>query len=70
MKNVSFLFENVQFLEVKFSIYLNRRVFEMRVFTVRLKMVCILAYHYENTPIQIYIENFTAKTKHFQIKNL
>ena len=27
MKNISFLSENFQFLEVKFSIYLNRRVF-------------------------------------------
>ena len=31
MKNNSFfLLENFQFLEVKFSIYLNRRVFVMR----------------------------------------
>ena len=30
MKNVSFLSENFQFLEVKFSIYLNRRVFIMK----------------------------------------
>ena len=30
MKNIIFfLFENFQFLEVKFSIYLNRRVFKM-----------------------------------------
>ena len=30
MKNISvFLSENFQFLEVKFSIYLNRHVFEM-----------------------------------------
>ena len=30
MKNIrGFLFENFQFLEVKFSIYLNRRVFVM-----------------------------------------
>ena len=29
MKNVSFLFEKVKFLVVKFSIYLNRRVFVM-----------------------------------------
>ena len=29
MKNISFLSENFQFLEVKFSIYLNRRVFVM-----------------------------------------
>ena len=26
MKNISFLSENFQFLKVKFSIYLNRRV--------------------------------------------
>ena len=25
--------------------------------------------HYENTPIQIYIQNFTTKTESFQIKN-
>ena len=30
MKNISFLSENVQFLDVKISIYLNRRVFVMR----------------------------------------
>ena len=29
MKNISFLSENFQFLEVKFSIFLNRRVFIM-----------------------------------------
>ena len=29
MKNISFLSENFLFLEVKFSIYLNRRVFVM-----------------------------------------
>ena len=29
MKNISFLSEFFQFLEVKFSIYLNRRVFVM-----------------------------------------
>ena len=29
MKNIRFLSENFQFLEVKFSIYLNRRVFVM-----------------------------------------
>ena len=31
MKNISFLSENFQFLEVKFSIYLNRRVFVMKI---------------------------------------
>ena len=29
MKTIGFLFENFQFLKVKFSIYLNRRVFVM-----------------------------------------
>ena len=29
MKNITFLSENFQFLEVKFSVYLNRRVFVM-----------------------------------------
>ena len=28
-ENISFLSENFQFLEIKFSIYLNRRVFVM-----------------------------------------
>ena len=39
-KNQSFLSENFQFLEVKFSIYLNRRVFimDVRVITVLLYM--------------------------------
>ena len=31
MKNISFLSENLQFLEAKFSIYLNGRVFVMKV---------------------------------------
>ena len=35
MRNIKvFLFENFQFLEVKFSIYLNRRVFVMIIFIV------------------------------------
>ena len=29
MKNFSFLSENFQFFEMKFSIYLNRRIFVM-----------------------------------------
>ena len=29
MKNISFLSENFQFVEVKFSVYLNRHVFVM-----------------------------------------
>ena len=29
MKHISFLSENFQFLEAKFSVYLNRRVFVM-----------------------------------------
>ena len=33
-----FLSENFQFLEVKFSIYLNRRVFEM----IKKKLKCII----------------------------
>ena len=31
MKNISFLSEHFQFLEVKFSVYLNRHVFVMSV---------------------------------------
>ena len=41
MNNVSFLFENFQFLEVKFSIQLIRRVFVMK--------------HAQNAQIQIHL---------------
>ena len=34
MKNISFLSENFQFFEVKFSIYLNRHVFVMENFVL------------------------------------
>ena len=35
MKNIKvFLYENFQFLEVKFSIYLNRRVFVMSLYGI------------------------------------
>ena len=33
MKNIRFFFENFNFLVVKFSLYLNRRVFVMDVFS-------------------------------------
>ena len=36
MKNISFLSENIQFLEVKFSLYLNSPVFVMRNVSVTL----------------------------------
>ena len=38
-KYLSFLSENVQFLEVKFSIYLNRRVFVMVVTRVHCRRI-------------------------------
>ena len=42
MKNIRvFLSESFLFLEVKFSIYLNRRVFVMRQTTYRLKLVLL-----------------------------
>ena len=37
-KYQSFLSENFQLLEVKFSIYLNRRVFVMNIVTIRVYM--------------------------------
>ena len=41
MKNIRFfLSENFQFLEVKFSIYLNRCVFVMLAFFYYIKVVC------------------------------
>ena len=68
MKKISdfFLSENVQFLEVKFSIYLNSNVFVMFSWTITSILMesgvsGILLFspsriytHYENTPIQIY----------------
>ena len=41
MKNVSFLSEHFQFLEVEFSIYLNRRVFVMDI-KVSFCSICFL----------------------------
>ena len=43
MKNISvfFLSENFQFLEVKFSIYLNRRVFVMNLDATSLMRRCL-----------------------------
>ena len=38
MKNISFLPEKLQFLVVKFSIYLNRRVFMCAVLASRLSL--------------------------------
>ena len=69
-KYQSFLSENFQFLEVKFSIDLNRRVFVMKyskiyysgyrlcliseVLNVCVTKNCLFSLHYENMPIQIY----------------
>ena len=44
MKNISFLSENFQFLEVKFSIYLNRRVFVMVVRIGHKLLWCLASY--------------------------
>ena len=43
MKNKSFLYENFQFLEVKFSIYLNRRVFVMKALTALVGLLSLTA---------------------------
>ena len=56
MKNRVFLSENFQFLEVKFSIYLNRRVFVMQCTFSKATLhnedsSCLLS-HYEITPMQ------------------
>ena len=43
MKNIRvFLSENFQFLEVKFSIYLNRRVFVMLLYIPTLSLLCFV----------------------------
>ena len=55
MQNIrEFLFENFQFLEVKISTYLNRRVFVM------------YSLHYENMHIQIYWKFYHQKMKIFR----
>ena len=57
MKNMSFLSENFQFLEVKFSIYLNRHVFVMRcLLLVKLKhfMLMPLLYNWCYEQIRSY----------------
>ena len=64
-----FLSENFQFLEVKFSIYLNRHVFVMgrnsnRSTTLEWSMVYIT-----KTRLCKYIENFTSKNWKFSVKN-
>ena len=72
-KYQNFLSENFHFLVVKFSVYLNRHVFIMKMkgskemkssLQVRFKprdiMIQSHLVHYENTPIQIYW-NFTTK---------
>ena len=51
MKNIIFFSENFRFLEVKFSIYLNRRVFIMTICTtkyllrMRKFLVCTRNFH-------------------------
>ena len=42
MKQYQFLSKNVQFLEVKFSMYLNRRVFVMRIIALQKIGFCVL----------------------------
>ena len=44
MKNISFLSENFQFLEVKFSILLKRRVFAMALSVVALESYNVSSY--------------------------
>ena len=67
-KYQNFLSENFPSLVVKFSIYLNRRVFVMFFFY-------LFCFHYENmlfimkTCLFNYTENFTIKNELFQIKN-
>ena len=59
-KYQSFLSENFQFSEVKFSIYLNSLVFVMVYATVVSYVALVLSMfvphrsHYENTPFQTY----------------
>ena len=60
MKTLEFLSEKFQFLEVKFSIYLNRHVF-MITFHIR-----VSALHYKNTPIQICRKFHLPKLKNFR----
>ena len=41
-KSEFFLSENFKFLEVKFSVYLNRRVFVMEMFQISMYSTCCL----------------------------
>ena len=66
MNNIKvFLSENFQFLEVKFSIYLNRRVFVMKIEdgarrrivikpSLQVWFFCVFISHYQNMPIRIH----------------
>ena len=59
MKNISFLSENFQYLEVKFSIYLNRHVFVMgeskRLLNVRQTMKTLIRCRDVRRMIWVYI---------------
>ena len=54
MKNIGgFVSENFQFLEVKFSIYLNRRVFVMGQWKFVLYMGCLSHQGFTIVPCQV-----------------
>ena len=67
MKNIRVLSETFQFLQVKFSVYLNRLVFVMILVAPDKALfnqnVLILFLHYENTPIQIQSTHVISKSK-------
>ena len=62
MKNIKMFYpKNCQFLVVKFSVYLNRRVFVMQ----SSEKCCSLAHFITNTPILKHTKNFTTKNGKF-----
>ena len=72
MKNIRFLSENFQFLEVKFSIYLNRRVFVMYSYGASCAVKQILRQRSCRSCRKWkrfkYTENLPPKNENFQIK--
>ena len=63
MKNISFLSENFQFLEVKLSIYLNRRAFIME----ELKKMFWRPWHRLHGQEELECHRFVPKVRHYLV---
>ena len=61
MKNISFLSGNSQFLEVKFSIYLNRRVLKREyIYFLQIIKLIVLLFKNDQGPVVQSIVSFTG----------